>query len=646
MPCVYGEQAQQILESMSDSFYAVDAEWRILYVNKRTEWYWKMKRSELLGRVIWVVFPEYTRIMGSQELMRAMANRTPVSFETFSPFLQEYIEVDAFPASSGGLEVYFRNITDRKLAAETQQITDQMLRLAIDVTSIGFWKWDIVTDNLHIIHSAPNLPPKWHDRPIGESFGDVHPGDRGAVLDALMAAKKNRAECKCEYRRILPDQSTLWIRAQGEFINGKDGAPYIIGTYQDITRQKRMELQEQLLREAEELKRREQELLEVLDSASDGSWIIDIPNGMQYSSVKWKTLRGLDGMTPAEEYAEDMKTVHPGDRDGVAAALEHACQNKLERCESEYRVKTAGSGYVWILSRIKIVYDGKGAPVKVYGAGTDITKRRELETGLKEKTRLLTSFFINVSNEFRTPLSIVLLALDLINRHFEETNCQHRHKMSHDLAVVRQNMFRMQKLFNNLLDLIKIDEGLMAVRQQTADITGTVRDLVDAAKPYATQKGISIQYIETCSNPSASVDVDKLERIMLNLLSNAIKNAQGNGQITVHLEIGDGRIRIAVTDNGKGIPPEMQEAIFGRFRPANTSMTRDSEGCGMGLSLARALAELMDGRVWVESTPGEGSTFTVELPAAEGAGSPACAVIEGFPLAKKVEMEFSDIHLE
>ncbi len=645
MSCTYCEQSQQILESMSDSFFAVDSKWRVIYANKRAQWNWQKKSTDLVGLILWDIFPEYRQTKGSQELTRAMVNRTPVSFETFSPFLKTYVETEAFPTQTGGLEVYFRNITDRKHAMETQQTADQMLHLAIDSTGIGFWKWDFISDHMSTIYSSPNMPEKWHNKSVAESLRGVHPEDHDRVCSELQQAKQNRRQYRCEYRRILNDESIVWILAEGVVVLDNAGTPYMLGINYDITNRKNLEMQEQILKDAQDSIKREKELLEILDGASDGSWVTDVQNHQIFYSKKWKILRGTEHLSPKEEFESDASTIHLDDRERIKSVVSAAFDSRTERCESEYRVKTADGSYIWILARIKITYDANGRPLKMYGAGTDITKRKELELQLQEKNQLIIDFFANISHEFKTPLAIILLAIDLINIHFDQANCQFKDKIRYDVSVMKQNVHRMLKLISNLLDLTKIDAGFMAERLQGTDITKTIRGLVDSVKYFALDKGISVQYAESCDVHFVSLDNEKLERIILNLLSNAIKYTHMNGQISVSLKTDYNRILIAVCDNGEGIPEDKQAIIFERFRRVNTTMTRDCDGCGIGLSLSKALVELMNGRIWLNSTPGKGSTFFVELPVVEAKEGAENLVVEGLPVQKKVEMEFSDIFL-
>jgi signal transduction histidine kinase len=112
----------------------------------------------------------------------------------------------------------------------------------------------------------------------------------------------------------------------------------------------------------------------------------------------------------------------------------------------------------------------------------------------------------------------------------------------------------------------------------------------------------------------AVVDVERLERALLNLLGNAHKYGRTGGTIVLRLEQEPNRVRFAVRDDGPGIPYTEQGRIFERFYRSETESTRRNEGSGLGLPIARAMVELHGGRIWVESTPGSGATFYIELP--------------------------------
>jgi PAS domain S-box-containing protein len=269
---------------------------------------------------------------------------------------------------------------------------------------------------------------------------------------------------------------------------------------------------------------------------------------------------------------------------------------------------------------------------------------KRLSEELRDKNRLVTDFFTNISHEFKTPLSIILVDLQLMEYRLKGVEGELGEKLGRSVAVMRQNALRLLRLIGNLLDVTKIDAGFMSARLIDADAVEVVRGIAESVGDYARDAGLEVRFESDRAGRRMPLDVEKMERILLNLLSNAIKHTPAGGHILVSFKNAPDRITLCVRDDGEGIPEDRREIIFDRFRQVNTKLTRASEGCGIGLSLTRALVELLRGRIWLESAVGRGSEFFVELPVlpAESAAQPV--EIDGMPRSRKVEMEFSDIH--
>lgn len=247
IPNDYSQQSARILESIPDAFYAVNSEWEFLYVNKVTEQLWGKKRNDLIGHSLWQVFPNYINTEGSQKLQSAMTGRTQTSFETFSPYLKTYVEVNVYPSESGGLEVFFLDVTGKRLAEQMLWTSEQLLRLAIDASDVAFWRWDIEEDRLTPIYVSSKIPAYWHLGTIRESLVSVHPSDRDMVYDRMMKAKIGD-HYECEFRRVLPGGKVAWIFSKGEvFENKHDGTTFMIGVNYDITDAMEMRMRKQAL---------------------------------------------------------------------------------------------------------------------------------------------------------------------------------------------------------------------------------------------------------------------------------------------------------------------------------------------------------------------------------------------------------------
>lgn len=282
----------------------------------------------------------------------------------------------------------------------------------------------------------------------------------------------------------------------------------------------------------------------------------------------------------------------------------------------------------------------------------DITDRESMELELKEhakelemKNKLITDFFINISHEFKTPISILQLAVELANYN-EEHGAINNIDQKKNLDIIKQNVYRLAKLVGNLLDITKIDAGFMQPNWGTVDVIDLLENLVDSIKLFASKRHLEISFISDLKSKSILTDSDFLERIVLNLVSNSIKYTQRGGKISIKLTNEKGNIIITVEDNGEGIPESKKDIIFDRFRQVNNSLARLSEGCGIGLSLTKALVELLGGSITFISEKGKGSVFFVKLPLKKSNCKSQNVVEQSESLETRIHMEFSDISFD
>ncbi len=261
-------------------------------------------------------------------------------------------------------------------------------------------------------------------------------------------------------------------------------------------------------------------------------------------------------------------------------------------------------------------------------------KPQEYEALLKAQS----DFFTNISHELKTPLSIILIQIELMKLYRDDPA-----KIEELIAVTEQNAYRLTRLAGNMLDLGRIESGFAQVCLVNADIVALVHSLYDSVKTFTEAKSICLEFHSNVTCRVMPVDMDKMERIVLNLLSNAIKHTWEGGHIRISLDVQSTHILLSVTDTGEGIPADKLEIIFDRFAQVDTSLTRKNGGAGIGLSLIKSFVGHLGGRIWVASEHGKGSTFYVELPVLPVEAQMICDEVEGMGIGKKVELEFSDI---
>jgi signal transduction histidine kinase len=233
-------------------------------------------------------------------------------------------------------------------------------------------------------------------------------------------------------------------------------------------------------------------------------------------------------------------------------------------------------------------------------------KSRELEAASRHKSE----FLANMSHELRTPLNAVLGYAELIQDGIYGEVPQ---KMQDVLERIQQNGRHLLGLINDVLDLSKIEAGQLTLSPVDYSLRELVLDVVSATEALAAEKRLALEVDVPPDLPHGRGDERRLTQVLMNLVSNAIKFTEA-GSVSIRAKVQDGSFFVAVSDTGVGIAPEDRERIFEEFQQVDTSSTRKKGGTGLGLAIAKRIVELHGGRIWVDSIPGQGSTFAFTLP--------------------------------
>ena len=237
-------------------------------------------------------------------------------------------------------------------------------------------------------------------------------------------------------------------------------------------------------------------------------------------------------------------------------------------------------------------------------------KSRQLEIANKHKS----AFLASMSHELRTPLNAIIgFSEVLLARLFGELN----EKQDDYLKDIHSSGRHLLNLINDVLDLSKVEAGRMDLDPSQFDLPAAMSDAMTLVRERAMNHGIALELSVAPELGTVTADERKFKQILLNLLSNAVKFTRDGGRVDVIATREQDGVRIAVKDTGIGIAPEDQEAVFEEFRQVGADYTSKLEGTGLGLALTRRFVELHGGRIWVESVPGQGSTFFFTLPGAE-----------------------------
>jgi Na+/proline symporter/signal transduction histidine kinase len=236
---------------------------------------------------------------------------------------------------------------------------------------------------------------------------------------------------------------------------------------------------------------------------------------------------------------------------------------------------------------------------------------REANQRLTELDRLKDDFVSTVTHELRTPLTSIRAFTEILLDD-PEVDAAQRTKF---LGIITKEAERLTRLINQVLDLAKIESGKADWVQSRVDMKEVISDTLAAMDQLFKEKNIEIDARLPDSVSAVFVDLDRMIQVMLNLLSNAVKFCDsGNGRIEVALSEVDGGLRVEVSDNGRGIRPEDQEAIFSKFHQVGDTVMGKPPGSGLGLHISRQIVEHFGGRMWVESALGRGARFSFTLP--------------------------------
>jgi len=377
-----------------------------------------------------------------------------------------------------------------------------------------------------------------------------------------------------------------------------------------------------------------------------GTWDWNIQNGELYWSECIATLFGYQEGELDTTYDNFLNAVHPDDRQLVINAVHNCIEHGIEY-NIEHRCMWSNGEVRWLLERGDVIRDYDGKPLHMLGVVQDISRRKQAETELQaakdeaeRANRAKSEFLSSMSHELRTPLNAVLgfaqlLEYDVdLNAYQQESIAEILHAGNHLL-----------KLINEVLDLSKIESGNVSLSLSTISLSRIVNECCVLTQTIADIKGVKIHYrcsaggfhdcpnrlhkSESCIEPNCAdhnlvvADHTRLKQVLLNLLSNAVKYNRDNGSVEVRVSgTTTGMARIEVKDTGCGITEEKLQQLFQPFNRLGAE-SGTIEGTGIGLVITKRFVEMMSGNICVESKPGVGSTFWIELPRADHDGAGA-----------------------
>jgi PAS domain S-box-containing protein len=527
------------------------------------------------------------------------------------------------------------DITERKRVEEALRESEERFRVMADCCPAIMWVTDAQGGIWFVNRTCREYFGRTYEQlAAGEWQRVLHPDDAPDYIAALRRAIEAHESFSVQARVRRADGEWRWIASyaeprfspSGEFLGH-------VGLSPDVTERKQAE---------EALKSSEEKFRQLAENVHEVFWITNAAaTETLYVSPAYELVWGrtceslyLDPMTWSE-------AMRPEDREQAHSLLQR--QVAGDPVDSEFRIHTPAGQEKWIRNRAFPIFDLAGQVIRLGGIAEDVTERRlyqeelvRARQGAEAANVAKSRFLANMSHEIRTPMNGILGMLQLLL----DTNLSPEQR---DCAGVIDTCGRaLMSLIDDILDLSKIEARKLTLEPMDFDPRRVVEEAVQALRVQASAKGLVLGWrVEPGTPTLLTGDANRLRQILLNLAGNAVKFTE-RGEVAVELIVesrdqGKTTLRFSVADTGIGIRPDQTEGLFAPFVQGDASNTRKYGGAGLGLSISKALVEMMGGTIGHHSTAGAGSTFwftavfaTPRAPALASAG-PAASTTMSLP---------------
>jgi len=522
-----------------------------------------------------------------------------------------YMEVTLVPhVAEGGTVVGFYvmrvDITERYIAETELRATQERLDLALDGSELALWDWEIATGRVYVSERWFEMlggPKESGVIEFGELEKVVHPDDLERVRHRIASVLKGKSAIYyAEHRVLARNGEWRWIESHGK-VTERDAAGRAVrmtGTNADITARK----------EADEALRSSQKFLaDLVNAVADPVFVKDEEHRLTmvndaYCAFIGRRREDLVGLTATDIFPPDKAARMLTDDKAVLASLG----------ESHSIVESAGNdGHTRVHSTRKRAFVSATGGKMLVGIIRDVTELKQAQEAAEAANRAKSNFLANMSHEIRTPMNGIIGMTDLA---LETSLSEEQREL---IGTVKSCADSLLDIINEILDFSKIEAGAMTVDVSEFSLRRMLADMLKVLALRAHQKGLEIVCSVAPAVPARlRGDAVKLRQVLINLIGNAIKFTE-RGEIELKVDAvartGDEvRLAFSVRDTGIGIPTDKQQLVFEAFSQADGSTTRQYGGTGLGLTISARLAQLIGGKLEVESAPGHGSRFYFDVP--------------------------------
>ena len=350
----------------------------------------------------------------------------------------------------------------------------------------------------------------------------------------------------------------------------------------------------------------------ISDKAGYGITIVDLEGNNSYVNASFARMHGY---TPDEVIGKHLSIFHTEQQmANVNRLIEQLHREGSYIAEEVWHKRKDGVEFPTLMSGT-LLRDENEAPLFMAGTAIDITERKraeekvkEVET-LKEIERLRTELLANISHELRTPLSSIKGFSTMLLEYDKRLSVKEKRSF---LKTIDLATDRLIELIDQLLDMSRLDAGILEIENKSTNINKLIRDVVNEAQVRSADHIFQLDLPRNL--PRINIDVRCIRQVLENLINNAVKYSKANTEIKIAAQCDVHELLISIADKGIGIPQKELPRVFDRFFRSKKSQVERKKGVGLGLSICKSLVEAEGGRIWIESEEGKGSVCYFTLP--------------------------------
>jgi PAS domain S-box-containing protein len=623
------------LEGLMEGFVAYDAGWVMTYMNAAAERILGRRREDVLGKTWHQAFPHAVGNPVDHMYQRVMRTRSAERMEYHYAHYGRWMEISASPVRSGGVAVYFRDISDREtlnrigrtLASELDldRVVQAVTDAATEVTGAKFGAFfynvkDAAGESYTLYTLSGVARDAFAAFPMPRNtavFAPTFTGE-GIVRSEDITADPRYGK-NAPYRGMpqghLPVRSYLAVPVvarSGEVLGGLFFGHPDRGVFDEraerlvanIAAQAAIAIDNARLYRS--LQESEGRYRAVLESQSEMVCRFRLDGTILFVNAAYARSGGL---TPEAMLGRSFWDFIPAaDHEGVRAMLAHLTPQAPEiKIENRFQTQDGERWTLW-LNRA-IAFDAEGRVVEAQSTGIDITERRRAEERMREADRRKDEFLAMLAHELRNPLAPIRTGLDLLRA------APQAQATAEVRAVMERQLRHLVRLVDDLLEVSRISSGKIALKREAVDLHAVVAAALEASRQGLEAAHHTLEVALPAERVSIDADFVRVAQVISNLLNNAAKYTNAQGRVVLEARREGEKAVITVRDNGIGIAPELLPRVFEMFTQADRA--RSGAGLGVGLALVKRLVELHGGTVEAASEGlGKGAAFTVRLPLA------------------------------